>query len=129
MNSILRFTTAVGDFALPVAHVRSVRTADELRGLPDAREGVAGALFGDGPAVPVVDALGTGGSLVVVVEVGDGVVGVLADDVTGVISVEDDDLGPAPAGQRSGLVCGLVSAGSRKSMLIDPRALLARVSQ
>jgi chemotaxis signal transduction protein len=126
MISILRFSTTQGDFALTIEHVLRIVPATELTPLPDAAEGVRGVVREADALVPVTDALGAGGSMIVVVDVGGEMVGVLAGDVTGVIEIDEAQMGPAPTGQRGGLISAMVTIGRATAMLLDPEALLDR---
>jgi chemotaxis signal transduction protein len=110
---MVRFTTGFGAWVVAIEHVLEVRPSTVVRPLPAPERGVAGVLDHKGAAVPVLTSLGVGRRHVLVLESGSTVAGLLVDEVTGVVSIEPDSIGPAPAGQRSPLVEGTVrEAGS-----------------
>lgn len=126
---MVRFATGSGPWAVGVEHAVEVRPVSAMRALPSARPDVAGVIDRDGAAVPVVrtllgggphpDAGGDDGRHVLVVRSGDCTVGMLVEEVTGVVRVPSDAIGPAPAGQHDPLIGATVRDGAELTFLVD----------
>lgn len=100
MRTIVRFHTAEGDYAVPVEQVREVRSATGLAPLPAPLPGVAGLMHrSDNGALPVLAILGAHGQHVVVIEKDPLSFGLLVEEVTGVLQVDDAKIGAPPPGQ------------------------------
>lgn len=119
MNAMVRFKTAVGMWVVAVDNVVGVRPSSVVRSLPSPARGVAGVLDHDGRAVPVLSTLGVGRRHVLILEWGTTVAGLLVDEVTGVVQVGADDIGPAPSGQQAALVEGTVQEGTELAYVLD----------
>jgi purine-binding chemotaxis protein CheW len=121
------FSTGSGPWAVAVEHAVEVRPVSAVRAMPSSRPDVAGVIDRDGTAVPVVrtlmgggpDAGGDDGRHVLVVRAGAFTVGVIVDEVTGVVRFPDDAIGPAPAGQHDPLIGATVRGGADISFLVD----------
>lgn len=113
------FATASGPWAVGVEHTVEVRPASAVRAMPSSLPDVAGVIDRDGTAVPVVRTLGDDGRHVLVLRAGAFTVGVLVDEVTGVVRVADDAIGAAPAGQHDPLIGATVRDGADLSFLVD----------
>lgn len=116
---MVRFDTDNGSWAVGVEHTVEVRPVEAVRPLPSALPDVAGVIDRDGTAVPVVRTLGDDGRHVVVVRAGGLTVGMLVSQVTGIIRVSDDAVGPAPAGQDDPLIGATVRDGDDLTFLVD----------
>jgi len=123
VSSVVRFRTATGEYAVAVEHARQVRTTSEMISLPSPRAGVVGLLPDGDDALTVVDVLGSDGEHVLVLEAGGAAFGLLVQEVLGVNAVEDKDLGPAPSGQRSDIVSGIIHRPGGLVLLVDVAAL------
>ena len=122
----MRFRAGAREYAVATEHAREVRGAEGLRPLPEPRPDVIGVLPGD-DLLSVVDPLGaTGGGHVLVLDAGQRF-GLLVDEVTGVVEVSDDAIGPGPAGQLRAIIGGTIGAGDTVVLLVDPRALSVEV--
>ncbi len=120
------FTTPNGRCAVPVEDVLEVRPSLGLQQAGRAREGVVGVLAGsDGALLPVVQALGAGAEHVLVLAGVHGPFGLHVEQVTGLVRIGPQDVGPPPAGQRDGVVAGVVRHGAEVLLLVDPRLLEA----
>ena len=124
---MVRFATGSGPWAVGVEHAVEVRPASAVRTLPSCLPGVAGVIDRDGTAVPVVrtlmgghpDAGGDDGRHVLVVRAGGCTVGMIVGEVTGVVRVPLDAIGPAPAGQHDPLIGATVRDGAELTFLVD----------
>lgn len=127
MKVLVCFSAAGTAYAVPVEQTRRLVPALGLAPLPDPLPGVVGALRDDHGILPVIDTLAPGASrshpLVLVLEVDGQRFGVLVEGVSEVRHVSEDDLAPAPAGQRARLVRGVVSEAEGAPMVIDAGTL------
>jgi len=127
MNSVVRFRTGEGDFAVAVEHVREVRTAVGLKPIPSSGPGVAGMLAVGDQGLTVLSALGQAGGYVLVLEGPGNPFGLLVEEVTGVVSIDERRVGPPPAGHIGALIAGVIAFPNELVLLIDPTPL-ARVA-
>jgi chemotaxis signal transduction protein len=109
VRAVVAFRSGGQDYAVAVERVQRVLGATGLVPLPDPRPGVAGLLRHGGDTVTVLSPFGAERGQVLVLDHGGTVVGLLVDEVTGIDRVEDPAVGPAPAGQRSPLVAGVLN--------------------
>jgi len=139
MTTVVCFRAGGAGYAVPVEHVREVRSCDALVPLPAPRPGVVGLLADLGDTLTVIDPLGNGnghsrngdrngngdgrrGEQVLLLEHDDRTFGLLVDVVTGVVT-PTGETGPAPAGQLGHLVSGVVTAPQGVLLLLDVAAL------
>ena len=126
MRTMVCFRTVDGRFALPIESTLSVTTTEGLVNLPAPRADVIGMLPGE-PPLSVLAALGRGGDHVLVL-VSQGVrYGLQVLEVFGVRRFNDDEVGPAPKGQQSELISGTVGGPTDLTLVVDPKALAARL--
>jgi chemotaxis signal transduction protein len=109
MRTIVRFRTAEGDYAVSAEQVTEVRSATGLAPLPSPLPGVAGLMLHGKTALPVLTVLGELGRHVVVMEKGPLSFGLLVDEVTGVVQVDEAQIGAPPLGQDGPFVSGIFS--------------------
>lgn len=126
MTKVVRFRTGGGNYAVLVEHAREVRSADGLVPLPSPAAGVVGMLRRGDEAVPVLDALGSGGRHVLVVESEGRVFGLVAEEVLGVKPVGGIDA--PPRGQEHALVAGVVQEAGELVLVADVDALARTVA-
>ena len=119
MTTMVRFTTLFGTWVAPIEHVLAVRPSSVVQSLPAPAKGVAGILDHEGAAVPVLSALGVGRRHVIVLQAGTTIAGLLVDEVTGVVEIASEGVGPAPAGQRTELVEGTVQEQDGLAYVLD----------
>ena len=119
----MRFRAAETAYALPVEHVAEVRSAADVTSLPAPRAGVAGLVARADGALTVLSVLGHTGEHVIVVDEGALTFGLLVDEVTEVVRVEDDVIGPPPQGQAGGTVAGVIHDDGELVLLLDAAAL------
>jgi|GEM_PF-1301843 len=129
MRTIVRFRTAEGVYAVPVEQVSEVRSTTELAPLPAPMPGVAGLMRrGDG-ALPVLEILGSLGRHVVIIEKGPLSFGLLVEEVTGVLQVDEARIGEPPPGQDRPLVSGVLNDETGLVLFLDVDALAGRLAQ
>jgi chemotaxis signal transduction protein len=119
MTGMVRFKSGDGTYVVPLEHALEVRTRASMRSLPDPLPGVEGVVEHDHRVLPVVRALGFGGRQVLLLQVDERALGLLVDEVTGVIEVRDLETGPAPEGQRAPLVAGTIRLGDELAYVLD----------
>lgn len=122
-RTLVGFRTQAGHYAVPVEDTREVRGADGIMPLPAPRAGVVGLLQRGEEALPVLDALGSGRRHVLVLEPAGRAFGLLVEEVIGVLSVDEGEIGDPPAGQEDPVVVGVVPTGEALVLLVDAGAL------
>lgn len=128
MRTIVRFRTAEGDYAVPVEQVLEVRSAAGLAPLPAPLPDVAGLMRCDNGALPVLTVLGSRGHHVVIVENGPLSFGLLVEEVTGVLKVDETQIGAPPTGQHQPLVSGVLHGDTGLVMLLDVDSLAGKLT-
>jgi chemotaxis signal transduction protein len=121
--TLVRFRASDRTYALPVEHVTEVRSAADVTSLPTPKAGVAGLVPRAGGALTVLSVLGDSGSHVIVVAEGQLTFGLLVDEVTEVVRVDDERVGPPPAGQAGGAVTGVIQDDAGMVLVLDAAAL------
>jgi chemotaxis signal transduction protein len=121
--NLVRFRTSQGVFLAPTASVLEVRTSGELQALPGGKQGVAGMVEKDGHVLTVLSTLGAGGAHVLLLSSSEGSFGLLAEEVLGVVNVNESEIQPPPQGQTRTLVSGAVKARGRLELLVSVDAL------
>ncbi|WP_293867766.1 chemotaxis protein CheW [uncultured Alsobacter sp.] len=122
-------------FGIDVSAVREIRGWQQTTPLPNSAEHVLGVINLRGSIVPVVDLrrrLGLGptelsrSSVVIVTDIGDRLIGVLADAVSDIVDIQETDLQAAPAIQGNGdeLVKTLAVKGPSVVALLELPAIL-----
>ncbi len=123
MTTMVRFQVGDGEYAIPVDHVREVRSGERLSALPSSRDGVVGLLRDGGDALAVLDALGPGRDHVLLLQHGDRRFGLAVAAVTSVVDLAAAP-GPPPDGQVGHLLSGVIEADDGLVLLVDVGALL-----
>jgi chemotaxis signal transduction protein len=126
VTTFVRFR-AGGDYAVAVERVSEVRSAAELTSLPEPRSGVAGLMHRAGDAVSVLSLLAPDGGHIVVLDTGELVFGLLVEEVIGVETVNDADVGPPPPGQHRVVVSGVLNDDGTLVLVLDVDALAAKL--
>jgi chemotaxis signal transduction protein len=120
------FQAADAAYCLPVEVTRAVRPSLGMVVLPAARPDVAGLIPGD-PPLTVISPLGAAAGVILVVEAGGTVFGLLVDTVSGLRRFADADIRVAPRGQHRALISGTVDAEDGMIMVADADALAGRL--
>ncbi len=128
-KSVVRFRTQSGEFAVPVEHVREVRTAAGMLTLPAPGVHVVGVLPDGNRSLTVVSALGVGRDQVLVLDPDGEPFGLLVEEVSGVISLDEARIGPPPVGQTDDIVSGVVHGGDELLLLVDARSLARTIGR
>jgi purine-binding chemotaxis protein CheW len=137
LDEFLTFRLGNEEFAVAIERVREVLRAPGITEVPRAPAGVLGVVTVRGEVVPVVDArarLGVAGGdetggRIVIVDSGDGPIGVLVDAVSGVVRLPRGAIEPCPQGisaAASDCVTGIGRWRDRLFMVVDAGALLKR---
>jgi chemotaxis signal transduction protein len=125
MTAMVRFRAGGASYAVPVRDVRLVRLADGLTPLPAGRAGVAGLASVAGAALPVLSALGADAGQLLVLEAEGRAFGLLVEEVSGVVDLDDQTVGAAPEGQAGMLVTGVAELAGELVLIVDA-ATIAR---
>jgi purine-binding chemotaxis protein CheW len=123
MRTLVRFRAADTAYALPVEAVTEVRSAADVTSLPAPRPGVAGLVARADGALTVLSVLGSSGGHVVVVDEGTVIFGLLVDEVTEVVRIDEARIGPPPQGQAGGAVAGVIHDEGELVLVLDPSEL------
>ena len=123
MRTLVRFRAADTAYALPVEHVTEVRSAAEVTPLPASRPGVAGLVARADGAFTVLSVLSDAGGHVIVIDEGASVFGLLVDEVTEVVRVDEERIGPPPEGQAGRAVSGVIQTEDGLLLVLDAAAL------
>jgi chemotaxis signal transduction protein len=126
MKTMVSFHAGGGAYAIPVESTTAIRAATELVTVAGCDNEVVGVLAGE-PPITVVSFLGSGKDLIVVLTVDDRSVGLLVQDVVGVVNVEDTDIGPPPSGLNLAHITGTVRNTAELTLIVDARALVGRL--
>lgn len=126
---LLRFDLGDRHCAMMILEARRVLRADAVQPRPEWPAGMAGCVWHDGQAIPVVDlraAPGTGPEARVLVLSAVPRVGVVVDRVPGTVRVDAGTVAPAGAGPGlpEGAVAGVVSLADGPAWLVRGDRLL-----
>lgn len=132
-RQLVVFALGREELAVPISRVREIIRDAAPRPLPEAPPWVDGVIDLRGQVVPVVDlaarlgqtAEGSDDRRIVIVELGDGTVGMTVDGVREVLPVPADAIDPPPPGVAAGYVEGIAKVGDRLIVLIEVETLLA----
>src|SRR4051812_7664683 len=108
--TLVRFRTGRGLFAVPVEQTRGVRPVSGLVPMPSPRPDVAGVVPDELGALTVLTTLGPGRNHVLVLDAGGHTFGLFVEEVTGLVRLDDEEIGSPPPGQDGDVVTGVVSA-------------------
>jgi purine-binding chemotaxis protein CheW len=137
LDEFLTFRLGKEEFAVAIDRVREVLRAPSITEVPRAPADVLGVVTVRGEVVPVIDArarLGVGadrgtGGRIVIVEAGEGPLGVLVDEVASVVRLPRGAIEACPPGlstEASDCVTGIGRWRDRLFMVVDTGALLRR---
>ena len=137
---ILAFTLGKEEYGIDIQRVQELRGYDTVTGIANAPEFIKGVVNLRGSIVPILDLrikFNMGASaydqftVVIIVNVGGRVIGMVVDSVSDVIALSREQIKPPP--QMSGLLdtehlIGLATVGERMLILIDLARLMASPS-
>jgi purine-binding chemotaxis protein CheW len=134
LHEFLTFLLGKEEYAVPIEHVREVLKAPAITEVPRAPTHVLGVVTVRGEVVAVIDArarLGLGGessgARIVIVDAGEGPLGLLVDGVTSVVRLPSGSIEPCPQGISTAAaecVIGIGRQRDRLFMVLDAAALL-----
>ena len=134
LRRLLCFGVDGASYALPVESVREIVRVRPIAPVPRVTRCVLGVISLRGEILQVVDLrlrmgldateVGRATRIVVVHSDEGRVAALLVDSVREVIQVSDDELGPSPAADGSGLVQALCTRGDSFVSLLDPERVL-----
>lgn len=126
MTTMVCFRSAGASYCLPIDTTRAVLRSNGMIALPAPHPDVAGIIPGD-PPLTVISPLGVGGMQILVVETERQRFGLQVDAVTGLRSIDDADIHPAPHGQDRALISGTIDAWGELVLVADAVALAAKL--
>ena len=126
MRTLVHFVTGDGKYCVPVEATIGVRSAAGLVPLPVPRPGVVGVLPAN-PPLTVLSLLGSGRDRILVLAAVGSTFGLLVEEVTGLSSIDEAEIGKPPEGQHEALICGVVGGEQGLEFLADPAALAKRL--
>ncbi|MBV9801743.1 MAG: chemotaxis protein CheW [Solirubrobacterales bacterium] len=128
------FKLAGEEYALPIEHVQEIIRYTQPRSVASVEPWVRGVLCLRGHIVPVydlADRLGAASaagedSKIVILETGSEIVGVIVDGVEEVLSIEREQVEPAP-GADSTIVDSIAEIENRLVVLLNPATIFSSV--
>jgi chemotaxis signal transduction protein len=118
MRTLVRFQTPTGEWAVPIERVHEVRLTHGIIPLPVPRPGIAGILRRGDEVLTVCSLLGEATGHVLIVD-GDGdQFGILAENASGILRVEDGEIAPPPSGQEVAVVSGIIHGDDDGTVLL-----------
>jgi purine-binding chemotaxis protein CheW len=137
-TQFVSFAIGSEQYGVDIMAVREIKGWSDITHLPKQPDYMRGVLNLRGAMVPIVDlrcrfAQGlteaTPMHIVIVVQIGSKAVGLLADQVLDIVSVEANQIQPVPRvseNAQADFLSGLVTAGSQMMALVDLSQLLGR---
>jgi purine-binding chemotaxis protein CheW len=130
-RQLVVFTLGTDQYALPIAYVHEIIRYTEPRSIVSPVAGIRGVISLRGKIVPVYDLAARLGvtfgthdaKRVVIVESGETLVGIVVDEVDEVVSVENEQVEPAPSAD-STVIEAIAKLGGRLVLLLTPGAIL-----
>lgn len=134
-REFLTFTLGKEEYGIEILKVQEIRGYDAVTTIPNVSEFIKGVINLRGVIVPIVDMrikfnLGSAEynqfTVVIILNVGNRVVGMVVDSVSDVITLSSEQLRPAPEFGSSDLsyITGLGTIGDRMLILMDIEALM-----
>ena len=132
----LSFTLGGLEYGIDIATVQELRVLKALERIASHGEIMAGVAVSRGVIMPLVDmraACGTGAKApdpmtdVIIARLSGSVVGLVVDGVTGVVTLQPDQVTPLPGieGVQAGYLIGLGQVGTRRLVLVDIERLMS----
>jgi purine-binding chemotaxis protein CheW len=129
-RQLVVFSLGDEEYALPIAQVHEIIRYTEPRSVASASAWIRGVINLRGRIVPVYDlaarlgqpAAGGKESNIVIVEAGDGIAGVVVDDVDQVLTVDEGQLERAPA-SGNGAIEAIAKLDDRLIVLLQPEGI------
>jgi purine-binding chemotaxis protein CheW len=132
----LSFTLGGLEYGLDFAKVQELRVLKALERFASSGEIVGGVAQSRGIIMPLVDMRAAFGSAptaldpmtdVIILRLSSCVMGMVVDGVTGVVTLQPDEIAPVPGaeGIDAGYLIGLAHVGERRLILIDVDSLMS----
>ena len=137
-RQFISFTVAEEEYGVDIMSIREIKGWTPATALPEVPEYVRGVIDLRGSIVPIIDVRARfhGGQtevtpthVILVVAIGEMMVGLLADAVVDIVSVSSSDIQPVPEldhHDHSAFLAGIVSVEGRMVILLDLNHLLDR---
>lgn len=136
-GEFLTFTLGGEEYAIDILKVQEIRGYDAVTRIAGAPEFIKGVINLRGVIVPIVDlrlkfqagtASFTPFTVVIILNVGPRVVGVVVDGVSDVLTLEPEQIRPAPeftSAVRTEYILGLASVSQRMLVILDIERLMS----
>lgn len=134
-QQFLTFTLGKEEYGVDIMTVREVKGWSDTTRLPNTPEYLRGVLNLRGSVIPIFDlrARFSGGltqadskHVIIVLAAGERIVGILADAVSDILTVDQAEIKPAPETDNEGrYVAGLIALDDRMVVLLEMHALLS----
>jgi len=140
-RQFITFTVAAEEYGVDIMAIREIKGWAPTTPLPEAPEHMRGVIDLRGTIVPIIDLRtrfrhglteATPTHVIIVVAIGEMMVGLLADAVVDIVKVPVSDIQPVPEiehGDTHGYLAGIVSVEGRMVVLLDLDSLLERDKQ
>lgn len=135
----LTFRLGTEEYGIDILGVQEIRSFEPPTHIPNSSEFIKGVIDLRGHILPIFDLRlklqyphvdYSDLTVVIVLDIGEMLIGVVVDGVADVISLKDDDIKPAPLFERiqgsadSEFIKGIVSISERMLIIVDIEALL-----
>ena len=137
-KQFISFTVAEEEYGVDIMAIREIKGWTPATALPEVPAYVRGVIDLRGAIVPIIDVRArfhggltevTPTHVILVVAIGDLMVGLLADAVVDIVTVSGANIHPVPdmdQGEQSAFLAGIVSVEGRMVILLDLHHLLDR---
>ena len=131
-QQFLTFTVNQGEYGVDIMRVREIRGWSETTRIPNSPGYMRGVINLRGSVIPIFDLRTrfdqgttevTEKNVVIVIAVGDRIIGILVDAVSDILTVEKDEVKDAPSNTETGIddqyVNGLISVQEKMVIILD----------
>lgn len=134
-NQVLTFRLETEEYGIDILRVQEIRNYSNITPIPNTPDYIKGAMNLRGTVVPVIDLRNKFSlpetdydqfTVIIVINVGDRIVGVVVDAVSDVVSVRDEDFAPPPqfgSGVDTSFINGIVKNQDRLITLLNVESL------
>ncbi len=128
-------------YCIEITSIREIRRWSSVTALPNSDVATLGVMNLRGAVIPILDLAARLGmpktdigerSVVVVIALNARVIGLLVDEVSEILSIEEDSIQPNPTRNRDDgpdVIVGLVSVGDRMQKVLNVASLLDDISE
>ncbi len=136
----LAFELNAQEFAIDVLQVQEIRNYTRVTPIPNTSQFVKGVMNLRGSVIPIIDLRKKFGfpdsqpnqfTVIIVVNVGDKVMGLVVDTVSDVLDIDEESIEPPPdlGAVNTSFLTGLAKSGERLIALLDVETLLCGQSE